>query len=167
MNRNSTIIAAALALSVSLAFAGCDRNSGTASNSNPGPAQRTGAAIDNTARNAADNTRDAVNNTADNTRDAANNTINSAANNNDKSSIPGMPSVNGTSTSNLSTADAAAQRLIDNARNNISQGDTGKAKTLLAELQQKGMYDKLSADLKAKVDQLAKDLGATPTAENR
>jgi hypothetical protein len=60
----------------------------------------------------------------------------------------------------MSTADAAAQRLIDNARKNLTENDVSKAKTLVSELRQDGMFNSLSADMKAKVEQLEKDVNA-------
>jgi hypothetical protein len=71
------------------------------------------------------------------------------------SRMPGLPSVNGTSVKGLSTADAAATRLIDEAKNAINRRDLSKARTLVGELQQKGMYDSLSAPVKSQVDELA------------
>jgi hypothetical protein len=71
------------------------------------------------------------------------------------SKLPGLPSVNGTSVEGLSTADAAATRLIDEAKNDLAKGDISKAKTLIGEMQQKGMYDSLSAPVKSQVDELA------------
>jgi hypothetical protein len=127
------------------------------------------------ARNAADNASASANNAANNVRtsaqDAGNASVHAASdatgnggNQANSSKLPGLPSVNGTSTSNMSTADAAAQRLIDNARNNIQQNDLSKAKTLVSELKQQSMYDSLSADMKAKVDQLATDVNKGSTA---
>jgi hypothetical protein len=216
LNRYSALLAAAV---LSIGLTGCNNSDNTTPTaSTPGPAQRTGAAVDNAARNtadaahdaanrtgaamdraadrtaagmnnAADRTSNAVNNAADRTRDAAdrttagvnstvdrtrttstdtNNTSSgSAANNNNTgaaSNLPGMPSVTGTSTSDMSTADAAAQRLIDNARSNLKENDVSKAKTLVSELKQQGMYDSLSSTMKAKVDQLEKDVNAAPGA---
>ena len=149
-------------------------------------AARTGNAVDNAAartsnaaNDAANRTSTAVNNTATDVRSGAsstwsangttNNTTAGGANATQPSNVPGLPSVNGTSTNNMSTADAAAQRLIDNARNNIKQNDYSKARTLLSELKDKGMYDSLSAPQKANVDQLEKDInaGAATAQENK
>jgi hypothetical protein len=204
----STFLAAAV---VSAGLMGCNNsNDTTPTASTPGPAQRTGAAVDNAARTTADNARDAanrtgnavdraadraanaannaadrtaagVNNAADRAANAANNaatdthtfgttgntgTTGTTANNqgNTNSNVPGLPSVTGTSTTGMSTADAAAQRLIDNARNNIKQNDLSKAKTLLSELKDKGMYDSLSSAQKANVDKLEQEINAAPGA---
>lgn len=164
-----------------------------------GPAERAGEAIDNAGRNTADAARDAANRTgaamdraADRTATGVNNTVDRTTGatgvtgttgttgttgvtaagtpRTSDSNIPGMPSVTGTSTTGMTTADAAAQRLIDNARNNIKQNDVGKAKTLLAELKEKGMYDSLSSAQKANVDKLEQEINAAPGAtvqENR
>ncbi|MGN6367492.1 MAG: hypothetical protein ACTHN5_04455 [Phycisphaerae bacterium] len=82
------------------------------------------------------------------------------------SNMPGLPSVNGTSVKGLSTADAAATRLIDEAKNAMAKGDTSKVKTLVGELKQKGMYDSLSAPVKSQVDELAMQAqSAAPTTQ--
>jgi hypothetical protein len=195
LNRYSAFLASAI---VSAGLMGCNSSNDTTPTARtPGPAQRTGAAVDNAARNTADAAHDAaartgaavdraadrtgaavdraadrtsagVNTTVDRTRTSTDvRTTDGTANNNNTgatSNLPGMPSVNGTSTSGLSTADAAAQRLIDNARNNIKQNDISKAKTLVSELKDKGMYDSLSANMKASVDQLERDVNAAPGA---
>lgn len=137
-------------------------------------ARNTANNVGASAQNAADNAGAAARNTAADVRtsaqNAGNNTVHTASDatgnqpSGATSKLPGLPSVNGTDTSKMSTADAAAQRLIDNARNNISQNDLGKAKTLVSELKQQSMYDSLSADMKAKVDQLATDVNKGATA---
>jgi hypothetical protein len=105
---------------------------------------------------------DAVNNTLDQSKAAASQTGNAIANDTTAAtqsagnSMPGLPSVNGTSTSNLSTADAAAQRVLDELQNSITKGDTTKAKTLANELS--GMRNSLSPEYQAKVDAALKTL---------
>lgn len=202
LNRYSAMLAAAV---LSCSLVGCGRDDTTTTTSNtPGPAQRTGAAIDNAGRNTADAAADAanrtgaavdraadrtaagVNNAADRTAAGVNTTVDrtrtttttdttagatgttgTTANNTATgatANVPGLPSVTGTSTSGMSTADAAAQRLIDNARNNLKQNDVSKAKTLVSELKQQGMYDSLSSTMKTNVDQLERDVNAAPGA---
>ena len=73
------------------------------------------------------------------------------------SNLPGLPSVNGTSVKGLSTADAAALRLIDEAKNAAAKGDNSKLKTLVGELKQ--MYESLSPTMKSQVDELATKAG--------
>lgn len=77
-----------------------------------------------------------------------------ATENRDNNVVPGLPSVQGTDTSNLSTADAAAQRLIDKVEVEMKKGDQDHVKRLISELQ--GMKDSLSAEYKQKVETLAK-----------
>ena len=176
---NSTVLAAAVVLPMS--FAACERPANETATTPPtgGAGERTGRAVDNAANNAANNTRDAANRTANSANNAANNAANSAnnaannaansannaanntANNTGRTTAgPGLPSVQGTNTGDMTTPDAAAQRLIDNARANLREGDSNKAKALLAELKDKGMYDKLSATQRANVDQLEKDINS-------
>ena len=137
----------------------------------------------NAANNAADRTANTANNAADraagatdtyrpnatvtgtNNTTTGNTTADNTAPRTTDSKVPGMPSVTGTSTSNMSTADAAAQRLIDNARKNLQDNDVSKAKTLVAELKDKGMYDSLSAQQKANVDKLEQDVNSKATAQ--
>jgi hypothetical protein len=160
---NSTVLAAAVVLPMS--FAACERPANeTATNPPAGAGERTGRAVDNAANNAANNARDAANRTANSANNAANNT------NTGSTAGPGLPSVQGTDTGNMTTPDAAAQRLIDNARNNLRDRDINKAKALLAELKDKGMYDKLSATQRTNVDQLERDINAAGSGtaqENR
>lgn len=84
--------------------------------------------------------------------------------------LPGLPSVTGTDTSNLSTADAAAQRLLDKAQVEAQKGDTDHVRRLVKELQE--MRNNLSQPYQQKVDELAKAYpdNATnnpPTANDR
>jgi len=187
----SSFLAAAV---LSLGIAGCDRSSSTTpTSSTPGAGERTGRAVDDAARNTADAARDTGNrasNAANNAADraagatdtyrpnsqantgtggtnntAGNSTADNTAPRTTDSKAPGMPSVTGTSTSNMSTADAAAQRLIDNAHKNLQDNDVSKAKTLVAELKDKGMYDSLSAQQKANVDKLAEEVNNKSTAQ--
>jgi hypothetical protein len=185
----SSFLAAAV---VSMSLIGCGRSDDNRTTSTPprtdGPAERAGERIDNAGRNTADAARDAANRTGaamdrtvDRTAAGVNNTVNNGTTGTtdrtaagtprtSDSNMPGMPSVTGTSTTGMTTADAAAQRLIDNARNNIKQNDVGKAKTLLAELKEKGMYDSLSSTQKSNVDKLEQEINAAPGAtvqENR
>ena len=177
---NSTVLAAAVVLPMS--FAACERSANESASTppRPGPGETAGRAVDNAAnnaanaaRNTANNAQDAANRTAADARDAANRTANNTGSNVNSapnSAVPGMPSVQGTSTSDMTTADAAAQRLIDNARNNLRDRDFNKAKALLAELKDKGMYDKLSATQRGNVDQLEKDINTSQSGtaqENR
>jgi hypothetical protein len=186
------LASAVLAVCLSAAVVGCDRGSDTGGTAaTPTAGDRAGQAADNAAQKtgdamqaAGDRVKDAANTTGNAVRDAVNNTgaaARDAANNagtaaNDAAAtrpaglsakLPGMPSVNGTDTSHMTTADAAAQRLIDNARNNLSQNDLDKAKTLVSELKQPAMYDSLSADMKAKVDQLSTEVNKGATANNK
>lgn len=129
-------------------------------------ADRTGAAVDRAADRtgaAADRATSTWNNPGTGTTTDNRTTASGSGAATRPSNVPGMPSVTGTSTSDMSTADAAAQRLIDNARENLKQNDISKAKTLVAELKQDGMYSKLSATQKANVDALEKQVGAANT----
>ena len=140
----------------------------TAANNAREAANRTANSANNAANNAANSANNAANNAANTANNVANNPNNA---NNGSTAGPGMPSVQGTSTSDMTTADAAAQRLIDNARSNLKDNDVSKAKTLLTELKDKGMYDKLSVAQRANVDQLEKDINAATASgtaqENR
>jgi len=183
----SSFLAAAV---LSLGMVGCDSASNNTTTSNPpGPGERAGQAVDNAARNTADAAHDTANrtsNAANNAADRAtgatytyrpntqvntgtNTTGNPTADNTaprtTDSKVPGLPSVTGTSTSNMTTADAAAQRLIDNARKNLQENDVSKAKTLVSELKDKGMYDSLSAEQKANVDKLEAEVNSKATAQ--
>jgi hypothetical protein len=66
-----------------------------------------------------------------------------------------LPSLTGTDTTNMPTADAAAQRLIDAARLSLKE-NPGKAKTHLGNLRQ--MSEQLTPGMKAKVDELAREI---------
>lgn len=155
-------------LSVALiGVTGCDRGSEnttntTPSNSSPsvgGESAAPATTMENSARRTAHNLGNDTANTVDNATGAS--TQPGATT---RSSIPGLPSVNGTSTTDLKVSDAAAVRLIDNAKNNLKQGDVDKAKTLLNELKQPGMYDNLSAQIKSQVDELETQINNAPAA---
>ena len=57
-------------------------------------------------------------------------------------------------------AAASAQRLLDGAQASLQSHDWQKAQTIVDQLKQPGMYDKLSASMKQKVDAFAKQLAA-------
>ncbi len=139
-----------------IGVAACDRSSETTSTGSATgtPANQSAATSNNNNTMAGGNTEGAGN--AATTQPATSSS----------SKLPGLPSVNGTSVQGLSTADAAATRLIDEAKNDLAKGDISKARTLIGEMQQKGMYDALSAPVKSQVDELALQADKTsPTTQ--
>lgn len=134
-------------------------------------ARRTGNDIANNTADTANRTADAVRPVPDTGVTAAPGVMNnqSAATPTTQpggatANLPGLPSVTGTDTSNLKTADAAAQRLLDKAQVEGQKGDRDHVRRLVKELQE--MRDSLSPEFQRKVDDLAKANPETPTNNN-
>lgn len=173
LTRTASRALAAATLASLLSLTGCG-NDNAANPQAQGPAERTGQDTGRAVDNAANKTADAVQGAANRTNDAVNNATNNANATNQtgnspngtattNSSLPSLPSVTGTNVNNLSTADAAAQRLLDSLQQEVAKpNNQSKIKALVDELQ--GMKNSLSADFQAKVDAAVKTAAAGNSA---